>query len=283
MKEVISSITGETIVKITAVGGGCINKTYRLTTKGSDFFMKCNDSERYPQMFELEAKGLALLKDTGQIKVPQVLHVGAVKGVAFLLMEFIESSRGSSRFWKRLGECLANIHRCTQELFGLTYDNYIGSLVQKNQLEQDWHYFFIQHRIKEQLAIYKRISDSSGLENRFGQLFELLPGLLPPSEKPSLLHGDLWSGNFMVTKNEEPVLIDPAVYYGNREMDLALSRLFGGFDRKFYESYQSNFPLEPGFEERVDIYNLYPLMVHVNLFGGGYIHQVNSILDRYLV
>jgi fructosamine-3-kinase len=187
----------------------------------------------------------------------------------------------SNLYWIELGRGLANIHKNRSPTFGLNHDNYIGSLKQSNSPTNSWIHFFIHSRINSQLklAIDKGQLNSSH-QQKFEILFKELPNLLP-NEKPALLHGDLWSGNVIVDHHGNAVLIDPAVYYGHREMDLAFTRLFGGFNSEFYHSYFETFPLEPGFDNRVDIYNLYPLLVHVNLFGGSYANQVVSILNRF--
>ena len=167
--------------------------------------------------------------------------------------------------------------------FGLDHDNYIGSLPQSNHQHTSWVEFFIEERLEKQIALAK---NSGALNNstiqQFNNLFKRLKEIIP-EEKPSLLHGDLWNGNYMLAADGCACLIDAAVYYDHREMDLAMTRLFGGFPEEFYESYHETFPLSSGFEERVDIHNLYPLLVHVNLFGGSYISQVKSVLSRFCI
>ena len=164
--------------------------------------------------------------------------------------------------------------------FGLDHDNYIGSLAQSNKKHADWISFFMEERIRPQLklAMDKKLIDE-GTVKQFDKLFDHFDRLIP-KEKPALLHGDLWNGNFLVSDSSRAALIDPAVYFGHREMDLAMTTLFGGFDSEFYRAYDEVFPLEKGFEKRVDIHNLYPLLVHVNLFGGGYVRQVKAVLNN---
>jgi fructosamine-3-kinase len=196
-------------------------------------------------------------------------------------MEFIKSSDRKKDFWMAFGQRLAGLHRHTNEKFGLDHDNFIGSLPQKNNFHDEWPSFFIEERLEVQIRLAKDHSllsktDIQNFEYLFNQLNQIFP-----DEPPALIHGDLWSGNFMVDEKGEPCIIDPAVYYGHREMDIAMSRLFGGFDRLFYESYNREFPMEPGWEERMDICNLYPLMVHVNLFGEGYLGSVRRIIGRF--
>ncbi|HOI32255.1 MAG TPA: fructosamine kinase family protein, partial [Bacteroidales bacterium] len=237
---------------------------------------------RYPRMFELEAKGLNLLMNNNKIRVPSVIGTGEAGQTSFILLEHIETGFPDNNFWETFGEELAHLHRETNETFGLDHDNYIGSLPQSNAPTTDWSDFFIAHRLKPQLklAAAKNLLNSKIL-NDFEKLFYRLAELFP-REVPALLHGDLWSGNFLCDSNQKPVLIDPAVYYGHREMDLAMSKLFGGFSPRFYESYHSAFPHEAGWQERVDLCNLYPLLVHVNLFGGGYVGQLQSSLNRFV-
>jgi len=271
-------------IKISAsvpVSGGCINSCLRLETNAGKHFLKYNDASLYPGMFEAEASGLQLLKDAEFVAVPEVYFSGEINNVSFLVMEWVEQRKRVKNFWADFGNKLAALHRSTAEHFGLAMNNYIGSLAQSNAFEKNWVDFFIHQRIEPQLRMAKdagKITD--GTARSFEKLFHNLPGLIPV-EKPVLLHGDLWNGNYLVNERGEATLVDPAVYYGHREMDLSMTKLFGGFDREFYPAYEEAFPLEKGFEGRVDIHNLYPLLVHVNLFGGGYMQNVTSILKKF--
>ncbi|WP_224998179.1 fructosamine kinase family protein [Cesiribacter sp. SM1] len=261
-------------------GGGCINQTVHLSTSGGDFFIKWNDSAG-AEMFEAEAKGLALLKQTGALPVPAVIGQGQVEGRPFLLLQYLDSRSPSKNYWQALGQGLAQQHASTQDQYGLDHNNYIGRLPQNNEPLQNWTAFFIQRRLEPQLglAYYNQQLDKAFLE-RFRKLYPRLEELLV-EEPPALLHGDLWSGNVMAGPEGAAWIIDPAVYYGHREAELAFTRLFGGFDPAFYSAYQEVKPLEKGWEERFDIYNLYPLLVHVNLFGAGYLSGVEQIIRRY--
>jgi protein-ribulosamine 3-kinase len=269
------------ILKNQPVGGGCINHAHKLETNHVNFFLKWNDASAYPKMFEAEAKGLSELRSAKALYIPDVVLSGEANGKSFLILEWIEPGKRKNNFWNDFGEKLALIHQHTSTNFGLDHDNYIGSLNQSNRQHTSWTEFFIHERLEPQLKLAidnnklsnHQITHSSNLFNRLHEII--------PEEKPSLLHGDLWNGNFMIGKDGSACLIDPAVYYGHREMDLAMTKLFGGFDSAFYQSYNETFPLEKNFETRIDIHNLYPLLVHVNLFGGGYIQQVNSILSRF--
>ncbi|MDN5349992.1 MAG: hypothetical protein PWQ54_1388 [Bacteroidales bacterium] len=284
LEELLKKHTGnEALIDQTqAVGGGSINAAYRIRYAGQDFFLKYNQAKRYPKMFELEAKGLRILSKTKKIRLPEVIGQGEAGQNAFLLLEHIETDYPDHNFWEIFGKELADLHRETNQTFGLDHNNYIGSLPQNNSPAPSWSEFFIAQRLKPQLkmAAEKGMVNTTIL-NYFEKLYAKLPGLFP-EEAPALLHGDLWSGNFLCDSNKTPVLIDPAVYYGHREMDLAMSKLFGGFSPRFYEAYHAAFPLEKGWQERVDLCNLYPLLVHVNLFGGGYVGQLQSCLNRFV-
>lgn len=261
--------------------GGCINHGGKLETSAGNFFLKWNDALKFPGMFKAEAKGLEALRKPLAIQIPEVRGHGVEGYYQFLLLDFIESKRSCKSYWEDLGHGLAALHKNTSAAFGLDHSNYIGSLQQFNTHKTSWVNFFIEQRLQIQLqyAIDSGVMDNS-LIKEFENLYKELPALLP-EESPSLLHGDLWSGNIITDENGKPCLIDPAVYYGHREMDLAMTRLFGQFEKEFYESYTNAFPLIAGHKERVDIYNLYPLMVHVNLFGGSYRRQVELILQQY--
>ncbi len=269
------------VSKYQFLGGGCINNAVKLETVVGKFFLKWNDSKQSEEMFEAEAYGLNLLADKGLITIPLVIKHGCNDGKAYLLLEFIQSAYRQKDYWKRLGEQLAELHRNTHGSFGLHFNNFIGALPQSNEYMPSWTDFFIEKRLKVQagLAYYNGLAGKDLLK-KFEKLYEKLPSMLP-EEQPALLHGDLWSGNVMVNSQGLPCLIDPAVYYGNREIELAFTQLFGGFDDDFYQAYQATFPLLPDFDERVEIYNLYPLLVHVNLFGRSYLSGVERVLKRY--
>jgi fructosamine-3-kinase len=256
-----------------SIVGGCINNAIKINTNKGDFFVKWNTNSK-ANMFQTEYNGLKVLKDTNTIRIPNVLCFDD----DFLILEFIPPSNPNNAFWEVFGQKLALMHKQTHSKFGLDFDNYIGSLYQDNTQNKNWTEFFIQNRLQAQLSIG---NFSGTLLSDFDKLFQKLPNLFP-NEKPALLHGDLWSGNFLAKNGDTPMLIDPAIYYGNREMDIAMSKLFGGFNSDFYFAYNESHPLENGWEERIQICNLYPLLVHVNLFGGAYINQVKNILSYYV-
>ncbi len=287
LKENIEKILAERTGKSVAIrsrrniGGGCINNAQKLETTAGAFFIKTNDASRYPGMFEAESQGLETLKSAGAIRVPDVVACGKAGTQSFIILEFIDSGARSRTFWEKFGQSLADLHRNTSHQFGFDRDNYIGSLKQINRRHDDWKSFFIEERLQKQaqLALENGLLSEKHI-SQFESLYKKLEGLLP-EEPPALLHGDLWSGNFMTADDGEACLIDPAIYYGHREMEIAFTQLFGGFEARFYNAYHEAFPLQPGFEIRKEICNLYPLLVHVNLFGGGYAASVESILARY--
>ena len=273
--------TEVSILSSQSLSGGSINEAYKLETSAGNFFMKYNYANRFPFMFEKEAKGLSLLKKTGEIPVPTVVSHGQAGDYSFLILNYIDSSVKSNDFWDDFGTSLAGLHKHFGDSFGLDHDNYIGSLYQCNNQHEDWNSFFIEERLERQM----KLAMDSGLVGRsliagFERLFTRLPEIFPV-EPSSLIHGDLWSGNYMVNEKGRACIIDPAVYYGHREMDIGMSRLFGVFGKGFYEAYNREYPMQPGWRERIEICNLYPLMVHVNLFGQGYVGSVQSILSKF--
>ncbi len=269
------------IIESQSIGGGCINEAYSLKTTVGNYFVKYNSATAFPGMFEKEAGGLKLLADTKTIAIPEVFGSGESGKLAYLLLQHIESGTSGRNFWNEFGSKLADLHRNTSEYFGLEYDNYIGSLAQCNKKHSDFFSFFISQRIEPQLITARNKGAFSQSDMRyFDSFFKTLHNIIP-SEKPALIHGDLWSGNFLVTSNGSPCLIDPAVYYGHREADIAMTKLFGAFQPEFYHAYNQALPMEKDWQKRVDIFNLYPLLVHVNLFGGGYAGQVLRIIRQF--
>lgn len=269
------------VVSFEEKGGGSINTAAIIRTTGGTFFAKWNSVDGRCGMFGAEEHGLRLLAQADEIRLPKPIGSREDQSRCYLVMEYLESGDFGFDFWEVFGTRLARLHRHTQPQFGLDRPNFIGSLPQMNPLTDDWATFFAESRLEPQL---KRAVDSGKADAQLVKKFENLYaklGELFPKEAPALLHGDLWGGNFMCTIDEEPAVYDPAVYYGHREMDLAMTRLFGGFDSSFYEAYHEEFPLEPGFEKRMDICNLYPLLVHVNLFPGSYIQSVKHIVSRF--
>ena len=259
------------------LSGGSINQACRIETNLGVFFVKWNDAKACPGMFKAESRGLEILARTGAIRIPEVIHCGE----DLLILEYLEQDRPAPNFWETFGQQLARLHQHTHPTFGLDHDNYIGSLPQSNTPHNTWADFFREARLQPQIRMAR---DSKQLDQPTCSLLNGVMDRLPqlfPDEPPALLHGDLWSGNYLIGPEGQPCLIDPAVYHGHREMDLAMTRLFGGFDAAFYASYNEAHPLEPDWESRTDLCNLYPLLVHVNLFGSGYASQVRHIAGHY--
>lgn len=307
LPEIVAYVVEAELGKITQaerVSGGDINEAAKVTTKEGQFFVKWNSPrtesqgqiesaslkqlkmgqilEKYPEMFPLEAVGLRLLERVEEVRVPKV----AVVAQNCLVLEWIEfrvSGRHDKEAQRKLGEQLARLHKHTHDKHGLGDDNYIGKLPQKNRFTECWWQFYGEQRIKPQLAIARKNGYvDEEFEERIWQLYDKLPELLPENVEASVLHGDLWGGNWAVDTSGEPVVFDPAVYCGHREMDLAMTELFGGFGKEFYKAYDEEWSIDLGYEKRKKLYQLYPLMVHLNLFGKGYLGQVEAIVESYL-
>ena len=270
-----------TINQVQPLSGGDINLAYRLTSEDHNYFLKLNTTDRIPDLFETEAFGLELLSRSCPLRVPTPLHYGHLGPALFLVLEWIEKGDPTAKFWEIFARGLAALHRTTEGYFGLSQDNYIGSIPQPNQRCLSWSEFYWSRRLE---PLIQKAFDLGRIGTKGVRMGEKLAHVLPeifPAEPPALLHGDLWAGNFQCDPEGKPCLYDPAVYFGHREMDLAMSLLFGGFDRNFYAHYREIHPLEPDWEKRVGICQLYPLLVHSILFGGSYIHQVEEILEAF--
>lgn len=263
------------------VAAGSLNQGIFIQTQDNNFFLKTNFSE-FHDIFDFEARSLQDISKATFLKVPEVFQTGSYQGQNYLLMEWIDSKSRQSSFWEGLGEGLAQLHMNTQSSFGLYSDNYIASLPQLNKKSNSWAEFFVDNRL-DPLAgkAYYEGYFTLDFYKKFQKIYPLINQLIP-TERPAFLHGDLWSGNVLVDDQGKPCLIDPATYYGHREMDIAFSKLFGGFDPVFYQVYEEVFPLEPDFDERMDIHNLYPLLVHVLLFGESYVAGISKTLIKYL-
>lgn len=280
----LESALGMPVTPIQSVGGGCIARATRIEVGGYPCFLKWGSGD-VARSFVAEAEGLRALREAGSpLVIPDIKAFGVEEsGVpGFLVMEWIEEGRPALGFWEDFGRGLAALHRHQGQGYGFAHDNFIGSTPQENGWYADWPAFWWEHRMMPQVDLARR----NGLwqhawDPMFERLLNRLGELLPEHPERSILHGDLWSGNYLVSAGGRPVLIDPAAYYGHREADLAMTELFGGFDRKFYAAYRSAWPLEPGYEVRREVYNLYHLMNHLNLFGAGYASSVASILRRF--
>jgi fructosamine-3-kinase len=265
----------------TPVGGGSINETYRITAGERSFFCKINSHSTFPALFDTEQKGLELLAQQAVIRVPQVAVCAHAGNEQILILEWIEQGLKTDAFWATFGEQLAALHHVQSGSFGLNTDNYMGALPQNNTPGNNWIEFFIHQRLQPQvqLAINRQLLEPAHTR-MFEKLYQRL-GELFPAEPAALLHGDLWSGNFLCDEMGKPVLIDPAVYYGHRNMDMAMTTLFGGFDALFYESYQYHFPLPANYRQQWELCNLYPLLIHLNLFGKSYLADILNTIRRY--
>ncbi|MGB7596821.1 MAG: fructosamine kinase family protein [Gallionella sp.] len=269
------------ILATTAVGGGSINDAYRLDgMDGTRYFLKLNDVRHLP-MFVAEAAGLEAIAATNAIRVPRAFAHGESGRQSYLVLEYLElRSRGDVRM---LGEQLAALHRCTSTRFGFAQDNFIGTNPQPNGWKNDWVEFWREHRLGFQLCLAEQNGYSGQLQQLGEKLMDALPAFFDNyTPQPSLLHGDLWSGNHAFLADGMPTIFDPAVYYGDRECDLAMTELFGGYSGDFYSAYRAAYPPEAGYATRKHLYNLYHILNHANLFGGGYVKQAEQMMQRLL-
>lgn len=289
----ISSVTGQSfqLKKHVAIGGGSINQTSRIEgvftadgeNKAISFFIKFNENNRL-DMFVAEAAGLEEIEKAQTICVPHVICSGVVENQSYLVLENLALSSGAKGSATQLGQQLAAMHKVNAKQFGWFRDNTIGSSRQINQQTDNWINFWREFRLGFQLDLAKKNGGSQSLYKKGEKLMANLEAFFT-GYKPdvSLLHGDLWSGNYGYLKKGDPVIFDPAVYYGDRETDIAMTELFGGFPAEFYAAYNESWPLDDGYQKRKTLYNLYHVLNHFNLFGGGYAMQAENMLDQLLV
>ena len=280
LRSALAELSGSEEYSVQPVFGGDINRAFRLTANGRNIFMKANRKEN-EAFFASETAGLDAIRKTETICVPETLGRGVDDRYgAFLLLEWCEG-RQSRKFFENFGHQLAAMHRAeTSKIvkkYGFPEDNFIGAGEQENTPEESWVVFFRDHRLKPQFQRADSWFESSD-RKKIRHLLDHLEDYLPEPAFPSLLHGDLWSGNYLVGNDGEAWLIDPAVYVGHAETDLAMTELFGGFPQRFYGAYNEANPIDSGYRERRDLYNLYHLLNHLNLFGGGYLGSVREIL-----
>jgi fructosamine-3-kinase len=277
----IGQITGNefSLAKPASMGGGCINQAYRLSDANQHYFVKLNSSSLI-NMFEAEATGLSEIAKTETIRVPRPICFGSFSDSSYLVLEHIDMSNTGNM--ELAGRQLAQMHKKIGGGFGWHIDNTIGSTHQPNNLSTDWAEFWRKSRLGFQLNLATELGYGDRLRDSGKKLLELLPHFFTHNPQPSLLHGDLWGGNISFTRSGEPVIFDPAVYYGDREADIAMTELFGGFSSGFYSAYNEAWPLDPGYTKRKTIYNLYHILNHLNIFGGGYAGQAQSMIDRLL-
>ena len=263
------------------VTGGDINAAYRIDSDRGTYFLKINERIPYEGLFEREASGLQELSANSRFVIPAPLKWGTVQHEQYLLLEWVQQQPPQNDSWVLFGKMLAEMHRSVQPYFGYKEDNYLGTWQQSNNPAPTWQQFYADFRI---LPLVRKLYDDQKLNAtdsvRAENFCKTLADLFP-QETPSLLHGDLWSGNRSFTAAGEPCIFDPAVYYGHREMDIGMTLLFGGFDQQFYQSYQQQYPLQPGWKQRVHFTQLYPLLLHAHLFGGQYIHRCQAILSSF--
>jgi len=283
--EQINAITGKDFVIQTkqSIGGGSINTAYLVSGGSQSYFVKTNAASRL-EMFEAELDGLKEIAGTNAIKVPEAICTGSAKGGSYIVMEYlkIHGHSGGQASMVQLAEDLADMHRHTQKQYGWHRDNTIGSTTQINRPSSDWIEFYRQHRLAFQYQLaaehgHRRLLQRGEL--LLSNLDNFFTGYNPP---PSLLHGDLWSGNYAIDDRGIPVIFDPAPYYGDREADIAMTELFGGFSSAFYSAYNASYPLDVGYKTRKILYNLYHILNHLNLFGGGYLGQAERMTDQLL-
>lgn len=292
IEQKISSSTDKSfdLKKHSRIGGGDTNDAFQIDgvidgNEEASFFIKFNQANRL-NMFEAEAAGLQEIEKSQTIRVPHVIDSGVVEDQSYLILEHLSFASGNAGSAKQLGQQLAMMHEYTSTNFGWSRDNTIGSTVQIN-LEQIktnsdcWVNFWREHRLGFQLKLAHENSAAQSLIKKGDKLLNKLEVLFVGYEpKASLLHGDLWSGNYAYLQDGAPVIFDPAVYYGDREVDIAMTELFGGYPTDFYESYNVVWPLDNGYQQRKTLYNLYHILNHYNLFGGGYVMQAENMLDK---
>jgi protein-ribulosamine 3-kinase len=280
----IETFRGSGVKETNSLSGGCISNAYKVTfADGLSYLIKINEHSP-DDMFITEAHGLQELRKANAIKVPEVI----LYDNGFILLEFISSVTKQKSFFEEFGRKFAHLHKFTADEFGFYENNYIGSTPQINRNDENtkknWTSFYLNKRLLYQFRLAEKngYADSE-LRDAFTRTEDKIESILKGSdEMPSLLHGDLWSGNYMTDENGEACLIDPAVYYGHREADLAMTKLFGGFPASFYDAYNEAFPLREGWEYRENIYMLYHVLNHLNIFGRGYYEKAISLMKFYL-
>ena len=281
LSETIRQATGTdfTVTTLQRQSGGCINEAYLASDGSGDYFVKLNAGERLP-MFAAEAAALSTLAATATVRVPEPVGCGVIDERSYLVLEALAFGTANAGSWARMGGELAQLHRSTRPQFGWDRDNTIGPTSQTNAWTADWPSFFREQRLRPQ---FERVRKNGVRLRRCDELLEQVDPLLE-GHRPaaSLLHGDLWSGNAGFLEDGTPVLYDPATYYGDRETDLAFSEFFGGFPTEFYRAYEAAWPLAAGYPKRQPLYNLYHVLNHAHLFGGGYAAQAQSMIDSLL-
>jgi protein-ribulosamine 3-kinase len=269
-------------VNFQPIGGGSINQAFKINLEKGSYFCKVNSATKFPQLFEKECQGLHQISNQGGVKVPQILHCFEFLEYQVLILEWITTGKRDNDFWERFGKQMAAMHHISNEYFGFRDDNYMGSVTQSNEPSFNWCDFFYKSRLQPMIS---KCFNANLLTQKhvlhFERLFMKLPQIFSEGQMPALVHGDLWNGNFMCNEDSEPVLIDPAISYAHPSVDLGMSTLFGGFNQRFYESYQYYNPLPLNYKEQWEVSNLYPLLIHLFLFGSSYLHQIEQTLYKY--
>lgn len=284
IEQAISHATGEPFEaeSSSAVAGGCINEAVCLRGEGQHYFVKLNRADQL-DMFAAEAAGLEAIRASRSVRAPEPIAWGTDHDNSWLVLEHIPFSQHRAGTSSLLGEQLAAMHRHTADSFGWERENTIGSSPQPNSLTEDWPTFLKERRLGFQLTLAAGNHAPASLIDRGHRLLESLPVFFSDYRPlPSLLHGDLWGGNWEADDNGSPVIFDPAVYFGDRETDIAMTELFGGFDNSFYRAYEAAWPLDTGYRVRKDLYNLYHILNHFNQFGGGYAQQAAGLIENLL-
>ena len=282
--EHLAQVTGQNLsnARLLSVSGGDINRAYHLQANQINWFIKLNQA-KLADMFAAEAAGLQAIADTETIRVPKVILSGQFQQYAYLVLEYIPLSPLQGQSVRVLAEQLAALHQIPQLWFGWQRDNTIGSTPQSNQKHHDWLSFWREERLAKQLQLAANNGYRGGLQSQGEQLLINLTAFFTDYQPtPALLHGDLWGGNAASDPQSQPVIFDPACYYGDRETDIAMTELFGGFGSTFYSRYQDVYPLHSGYKIRKKLYNLYHILNHLNLFGSGYLSQANTMIASLL-
>ena len=279
LRNIIQDQLNEELQSHNRFSGGCINAVYKCETNIGSRVLKINEAEKFPLMFSKEIQGLNLLRES-PFRIPKVYGTGRFENWSFLILECIENN-GTHVDSTLLGKNLARMHQMTSEYFGLDDDNFIGSIEQVNTKHLHWPDFYASQRLDPLVQKgydrgYLKKNELTLFEGLYRKLIDLLP-----EEKPALLHGDLWQGNLIHDEDSNPVLIDPAVYYGHREIDLSMLEMFGSISQSTMDAYQQVFPLEKKWEDRKDIHQLYPVLVHLLLFGKSYLQTIQYTLKKY--
>jgi len=277
----LSDLLGETVLGLQPTSGGDISQAFLILLQNKKLFCKLNYGQNAYAMFSSERAGLKLISDSGTIKTPEVISCSNLEKGACLIMEYIEPRQPTAIDMQKFGHQLANLHLCSGAKYGLETDNFIGSLPQSNTRHSHWTSFYVRERLQPQLQRALENNLLSKLEVPQIQIIESAVEKCVSGISPGLLHGDLWQGNYLISSNGEPYLIDPAVFYGHCEVDIAMTKLFGSFGSDFYAAYHEIIPISDGHHRREGLYQLYYLLVHLNLFGRSYYQSVLSKLNYY--